>query len=163
MTTDTPSCFAALAATALAIALAGCAGGSTRLVGVGVSETDDPAQLARLTEDWSRPVMLRAVDGISIDAFRFGPPLRTYEFAVRPGHHVLWLASPPAILGASPIPVGTIRCYVMEADVEPGRLYRLMEERSSKTALLLDDKDQVTGQAAAFDEFWTGFSTCHWP
>jgi hypothetical protein len=71
--------------------------------------------------------------------------------------------SPAQILGATPIPVGNIHFYAIEAELEAKVVYRLREDRSEKQALLLRaDNGAIVARGPLVDQFFTGTRRCRW-
>lgn len=144
---------------------AGCGSLHTSLIPVGDVTAADHAHAAQLREDSAWPVLLRGVDGHSVSVWHtVSLPFTDYAYVVVPGARRLLLATPPAMLANLPIPVGDTRCYVIVADLLPGRTYRLREADDKKQAmLLLDPGGEVIARGALVDEFFTGTRTCRWP
>jgi hypothetical protein len=140
----------------------GCARQPT-LVPVQGAGPQNGALDARIGEDSRWPVLLRGVDGTPLGSHRIPTPFFPYQYLVPPGRRVLWVMSPPQLLAGTPIPVGRVHCYTIDAELRAGAVYRLREDRSGKQALLVRaDGGDIVARGPLVDQFFSGTRRCRW-
>lgn len=144
---------------------AGCGSLHTSLIPVGGVTAAGHAHTAQIREDSAWPVLLRGVDEHQVSVWHAVTfPFMDYAYVIAPGARRLLVTTPPAIFGSLPIPVGNTRCYVIAAELLPGRAYRLKEADDRRQALLLlDPGGETIARGPLVDEFFTGTRTCRWP
>jgi hypothetical protein len=137
--------------------LAGCAT-SPSLIPLDGAPADDLSLVAGLREDFES-LLLRGVDRMPTPIYL---PLRTQVvFLIKPGRRILWAKNVPY---PYPLIPQKIRCYVIDAELAAGVLYRLEEDAERKTALLQrDDTRQLVASGPLVDEPWIFAADCRWP
>lgn len=144
---------------------AGCARMQTTPVPADMPPDAIP-RAARLTEDGDLPLILRGVDRQSVPFRVYMPGLLTHHYLLPPGRHLLWAQTlADWLYPLLPLPLGDIRCYILEAELEAGRTYRLKEAPLQREALLVAEKapEAVVARGPLVDRFHAGTRTCAWP
>ena len=141
------------------LCLSGCAH-SPVLISLDGTTIDEPSGAAKIEEDKEYPLLLKGLDGRPIDSLRPANPIGRYQYVVRAGRHQFWLK---AITFGHPLFPEKVRCYVMEVELVPGARYRLRENTTRNSALLLnDDNGQTAATGILVDEPWVFSRNCDW-
>jgi hypothetical protein len=119
-----------VAATGLVVAsMVGCAAVLTAETVVDGVDRSDSTKQARISLDPTKPVLLHAVDGRFLGSLQVSNLLRPVTYALRPGHHVLWVSEVPAGIPFLP---QHINCFVMKLTLDAGSSYHLEQDPRSK-------------------------------
>ena len=140
--------------------LAGCATPPS-LIPLDGAPADDLSRVAGLREDFAQALLLRALDRVPTPVRLPGPGSSQAVYLIKPGRHMLWAKNVPY---RYPLIPQKIRCYVIDAELAAGVLYRLEEDAERKIALLQrDDTRQLVASGPLVDEPWIFAADCRWP
>lgn len=129
--------------TALLILAASLLGACTKVPPVfavnGVS-VENHGAIARIREG---SMLLRGVDSKEFDFSKLPNPFADFVYGIEPGTRMLWGKN---IQGGHPLVPDKLRCYVLEANLVAGVIYRLEEDKEKIQAVL---KREDTGAQVA--------------
>lgn len=79
---------------------------------------------------------------------------------MKAGQHLFWVMNLPY---GHPLIPQKMRCYVIEAELAQGALYRLKEDIDMKRALLVrNDTGEKVAIGRVVDEPWVFLRSCRW-
>lgn len=148
-------------AVAAAILLSACAPLTVATVPLGDAGWHAPARLASLSLDPDHPALLQGFDGALLSAARVPSAMRTWNFLVPPGEHLLWVSGVPY---GNPLLPQRLRCYTLRAEFEAGQRYVLSEDPSARVASLRrEGADAPVATSALVDNPLVMERMCKWP
>lgn len=149
------------ASTSLLVALlAACAPLSQSVQSIEGANPEAGGSVARLTVDTIHPVLLRAVDETFLAGVQVSSALRSFEYVLHAGSHVLWVSSAPYGL---PLVPQRVKCYVLNVRLSAGSSYTLRFDVQTQVPVLAhqaSSEPQVVG--VLVDEPLVLERACRW-
>ncbi|MBS1186195.1 MAG: hypothetical protein H6R04_213 [Burkholderiaceae bacterium] len=127
------------------------------MVSLGGAPTDNAQSVARIREG---SMFVRGFDQRRLELSEIRNPIGNFVFAVTPGAHSLLAMN---VQSGHVIPTESMRCYVIEAEMKAGVIYRLDEDKGMRLAVL---KREDSGERVAVGELVSQQSAysdvCRW-
>lgn len=146
-----------LAVSLAALALLGCSK-KPMLFPIAGASADNPAAVARIKEG---NLLLRGLDGQTLDTSKIPNPFTDFHYAVTPGSHVLWGMNLP---GGNIYVAEGLRCYVFPpVTLEAGMVYRIDEDKERLQAIIKrDDNGALVAAGRLVDRRHAFTDLCDW-
>ena len=128
-----------------------------RMIPLGGAPDGDHRTVARIKEG---SMLLRGLDRKRLELGQIPNPFSDAVFAVLPGRHDLLTMN---IQSGHLIPTENMRCYIIEAELKAGVMYRLDEDKQKMRAVLVrDDSGAEIASASVSDRNSAFGNPCDW-
>ncbi len=128
-----------------------------RMIPLGGAPDSDHRAVARIKEG---SMLLRGADKKRLELSQIPNPFSDAVFALLPGKHDLLAMN---IQSGHLIPTENMRCYIIEAELKAGVLYRLDEDKVKMRAILVRDDSGAEVASADVSERNSAFGNpCDW-
>lgn len=116
-----------------------------------------PAETARIKEG---SMFLRGLDDERLDSLQLPNPYADYVYVIKPGHHRLMGMN---IQSGHFIAPTDLRCYSLEAELQPGMAYLLVEDKEKEMALLKrEDTGAIVASGEKYEQKDAYSGACNW-
>lgn len=144
-----------LALVALALCLSAC--NDPKTIPLGNTPIDNPKAVALVREG---SMFLRGFDKKRMELKEMPNPMGNFLFALTPGTHSLLAMN---IQSGHLVPLENMRCYIIEAELKAGVIYRLNEDKKKNRAVLVrEDSGAEVASSPMVDKQSALFGMCNW-